>query len=303
MRLATGPVSWGVDFADSAGNPPWNEVLDGVGRAGFAWTELGPLGYLPEDPERLLEALARRDLQVAGSFIFEPLHDGLRLAEVLETTRRTCGLIAGAGGRYLVVIDLVQPSRVATAGRSRVAPRLPPRGRETLLNGIRSVAQIAREEFGLLPVYHPHVGTWVEFEDEIEWLLDALDPQAVQLCIDTGHCAYAGVDPVDLYRRHAHRVSYLHLKDVDSQVRKRALHDRLDFWQAIDAGVFCPLGQGIVDFPALTRALAEEGFDGPATIEQDRNPAQQSDPVADLVRSRKYLESVGISEMTKARTP
>ncbi|MGH2764110.1 MAG: TIM barrel protein [Thermoleophilaceae bacterium] len=301
VRLATGPVSWGVDFADSPANPPWGEVLDGIARAGFGWTELGPLGYLPEDPERLRAELDRRDLRVAGSFVFEPLHDGLRLAEVLEVARRTCRLIAGAGGHHLVVIDLVTPERVATAGRSRAARRLSWRRRLALVNGIEAVADVARREFGLVSVYHPHVGTWVEFEDEIEWLLHALDPQEIQLCIDTGHCAYAGVDPVDLYRRHSQRVSYLHLKDVDPQVRRRALDEALDFWQAIDAGVFCPLGEGMVDFEGLAEALAESDFDGPITVEQDRNPAMEADPVADLIRSREYLESVGISNTTKAR--
>ena len=67
VRLATGPVSWGVDFADAPDNPPWSEVLDGIAGAGLEWTELGPLGYLPADaaPE-----LARRGLRLCGGFVF-----------------------------------------------------------------------------------------------------------------------------------------------------------------------------------------------------------------------------------------
>jgi inosose dehydratase len=302
VRLATGPVSWGVDFADSPDNPPWRQVLDDIGRSGYRWTELGPIGYLPGDPELLRPELERLGLHVAGSFIFEPLQDGLRLAEIVSATRRACRAIRGAGGRFLVVIDLVDPERVVTAGRPEAAPRLPPRRWLALVNGIETVAAVARDEFGLRPVFHPHVGSWVEFEDEIERLLDALDPQTIGLCIDTGHCAYAGVDPVWLYERHAARVEYLHLKDVHSRVLHRALSEPLDFWEAIAAGIFCPVGAGLVNFRALARSLERHGFDGPATVEQDRDARQGTNPLPDVVAGRSYLEALGLGEQPKART-
>jgi inosose dehydratase len=278
-----------VDFAGAPGNPAWPAVLDGIVRAGYAGTELGPLGYLPEDPGRLREELAARDLAVTGSFVFQPLHDPARLDDVLAIARRTCALIAGAGGRYLVIIDLVGPERAATAGRSGDAPRRP------VADGVRAVAAVAREEHGLVPVVHPHAGSFLEFGDEIEALLDAVD---VGLCLDTGHAAYAGVDPVALYRRYADRIPYLHLKDVDPAVRARAVEE-LDFWQAVSAGVFCPLGSGMVDFPALAAALREHGFDGWATVEQDRDPG--GDPVSDLVTSRTFLERLGIADAPARR--
>jgi inosose dehydratase len=301
VRLATGPVSWGVDFAASPDNPPWREVLDSIGRSGYRWTELGPIGYLPEDPELLRPELERRGLHVAGSFVFEPLHRGLRLAEILSAARRACRAIRGAGGRFLVVIDLVDRERVVSAGRPEAAPRLSRRDWLVLQNGIEEVAEVACDEFGLRPVFHPHVGSWVEFEDEIERLLDALDPQTIGLCLDTGHCAYAGVDPVALYERHAARVEYLHLKDVHSRVLHRAVSEPLDFWTAISAGIFCPVGAGIVNFRALARSLERHGFDGPATVEQDRDARQGTNPLPDVVASRSYLEGLGLGEQPKAR--
>jgi inosose dehydratase len=302
VKLATGPVSWGVDFADSPDNPPWQEVLAGIEHSGYRWTELGPVGYLPEDPEVLRPELERLGLQVAGSFVFEPLHEGLRLAEVLEATRRACRLIQGVGGRFLVVIDLVDPERIATAGRPEAAPRLPLRHWVTLVHGIEAVAAVARDEFGLRPVFHPHAGSWVEFEDEIDRLLASLEARTIGLCLDTGHCAYAGVDPVGLYERYPNRVEYLHLKDVHSRVLRRALSEPLDFWEAIEAGIFCPVGAGIVDFRGLARSLERHGFGGPATVEQDRDARQNTNPLPDVVASRSYLEAIGLGEQAKART-
>jgi inosose dehydratase len=294
-------VSWGVDFAEDAGNPPWREVLEGIERSGYHWTELGPVGYLPENPALLRPELERRGLRVAGSFVFEPLHEGLRLAEIVDATRRACRLIGAVGGRFLVVIDAVDTERTMTAGRAQAAPRLPWRRWLTLVHAVDTIAAIAREEFGLRPVFHPHAGSWVEFEDEIDQLLGALPAERIGLCLDTGHCAYAGIDPVEFYERHHARVQYLHLKDVHRRILQRATSEPLDFWRAVEAGVFCPVGAGVVDFPALARCLERHGYDGPATVEQDRDRRGDGNPLADAVASRRYLEGVGISERPTVR--
>jgi inosose dehydratase len=291
LRLATGPVSWGVDFADGPGNPDWRHVLDEIAASGYRFTELGPVGYLPTEGGALRGVLEERGLSVGGSFLFEPLHDAERRAAVLAQARRTCTAIAAAGGGFLVVLDLVSPERAATAGRPQDARRLEEAEWAVLIDGVRAVAAIAGE-FGLEPVFHPHAGSYVEFEDEIERLA-ADDP--IGLCIDTGHSAYAGVDPVALYLRHADRVPYLHLKDVDPAVLARVADERMDFWVAIAAGVFCPLGQGMVDFPALAAALSASSFDGWATVEQDRVPGGDS-PLGEVVASRRYLARVGLSD-------
>ncbi len=302
VRLANGPVSWGVDFADAEGNPPWSEVLDGIADAGYSWTELGPLGYLPRDPTTLRDELSRRGLSVAGSFIFQPLHRRAEAKRIAEVTRDTCALIRAAGGSHLVVIDLLDEQRIQTAGRSEVAPRLGPAGWRTLVDAIREVSGIAAEEFGLRAVAHPHAGTYIEFEDEIDLLLDALPPELCGLCLDTGHAAYAGIDPVSLYRRHRDRTHYLHFKDVLPAVRREAVAGGWDFWKAIEAGIFCPVGRGVVDFPTLAVELGRTGFDGWATVEQDRTQSSPRSAVEDAVASREYLEQVGFGEV-KASVP
>ncbi len=296
VRLANGPVSWGVDFADAPGNPPWTRVLSEIAAAGYQWTELGPLGYMPTAPQALQAELESRGLGVAGSFVFEPLHAEEGLAEIISIVRRTCTLIAAAGGHFLVVIDLVSPERAATAGRSSAAIRLNARQWRRFCNALWRVAGVARQEFGLTPVLHPHVGTFVEFEDEIDGIVETLCPH-LELCIDTGHCAYAGIDPIALFRRYRDQVSYLHLKDVEPVVHERVIREGLGFKAAIEAGVFCPLGSGMVDFEGFAAALNEAGFDGWATVEQDRDPRHpDSEALADAVRSREFLERVGLSQ-------
>ncbi len=291
LRLATGPVSWGVDFADDPGNPPWDVVFDEIAASGFRGTELGPIGYLPHDPVELRATIDDRGLAVGGSFVFQPLHDPRERAAVLEVARRTCTAIAAAGGGFLVVLDLVSPERAATAGRTRDARRLDDGEWHDLVAGIDAVAAVATA-FGLRPVFHPHAGSSVEFEDEIERLLAS---HPIDLCVDTGHSAFAGVDPVALYLRHAPRVPYLHLKDVDSAVLDVVRAEGRDFWGAIRAGAFVPLGEGMVDFPGLAVALQSSGFDGWATVEQDRVPGSGS-ALADVIASRRYLAGIGLRD-------
>ena len=274
-RLATGPVSWGVDFAGAAGNPPWQEVLDGVAAAGYAGTELGPIGYLPGEPD----PLRGRGLVLTGGFVFEPLHDPARRASVAEQTRRVARRIRALGGGYLLAIDAVAPERAATAGRSLEAPRLSRRGRAALLDTLAAVCEAAERE-GLRPLVHPHAGTHVEFADEIEAVLERCD-----LCLDTGHCAYAGIDPVGLIERAAGRIGCVHLKDLDpARVRP-------DFWASVAAGAFVPLGAGCVDVGGVLAALAATGYEGWLLVEQDRRPGD-GDPVRDLAASRCFLEGL-----------
>ena len=109
-RLASGPVSWGVDFADAPANPPWREVLDGIAAAGYAGTELGPLGFLPVRSQELTS----RGLRLTGGFVFEPLHDPERASRTVGQARRVAAAVAELGGEYLLIIDAVSGVRSRT---------------------------------------------------------------------------------------------------------------------------------------------------------------------------------------------
>jgi inosose dehydratase len=182
------------------------------------------------------------------------------------------------GGRFLLLIDLPSAGRARTAGCSEAAPRLSAGERAVLDRHLGELSRIAAGH-GLRALVHPHAGSHIEFEDEIEAL-----PDAVGLCLDTGHCRYAGLEPTEAYERWSDRIAHLHLKDI-------AL-DRIqgDFWSTVRAGAFRPLGAGDVDFTELVATLERAGYAGWLTIEQDRVPG--GDPVADLVASRRHLEAI-----------
>lgn len=292
IEVANGPVSWGVDLPDKPGAPPWEEVFDEIGQAGYKLCELGPMGYLPDDDDRIRAELGARGLGVAGSYIFEPMHDRNRHDHINEITEITCARIAALGGKFLVVINMVSDERGATAGRGAVARRLEGQGYDDLLSGIRQACAIAIKH-GLTPVLHQHSGSYIEFEDEVERMLADTVNDGLQLCIDTGHYIYAGIDPVRFLAEHRARTSYLHFKDINPAVHQKVLSDGVAFFDAISLGVFCPVGQGMVDFAALATEL--EFFDGPGTIEQDRDFQSTTTALEDAKASLDYLRGIGIA--------
>jgi inosose dehydratase len=283
MLLAGGPVSWGVDFADGPRNPPYEHVLDGIAGAGLRWVELGPVGYLP----RGADALRARGLRAVGTFVFADLHR----TDAAEAVNAAVDAVVAAEGTLLVLIDRPSPARAACAGRSGAAPRLGAAAWRDMVDRLRRGAERAAAN-GLRAVVHPHAGGYLEFEDEIERLLDDVGGDELGLCLDTGHALYAGSDPAALVRCHARRLEHLHVKDLAEPVRTRGL----GFWDAIAAGVFCPVGEGALDLAELRAALEQAGYDGFATVEQDRRPGTAGDPAADLRRSVERLRAAGIGD-------
>jgi inosose dehydratase len=293
--IGNAPCSWGVEFADDPRNPTWTRVLDETAAAGYAGIELGPLGFMPEDPGELALALAERDLTLTAGVVFQPFHDPTRWDEVRAVARRTGRTLAAAGAARIVLVDSISPHRAKTAGRPGEAERLEGAELDGLLQRIRAIARMGVEEFGLSVAFHAHAAGFVEFEDEIECVLDAIDPELLGICLDTGHSTYAGFDPVAFYKRHADRVSYLHLKDVDAAVKAYVIEHRVGFYDAWALGLFCNLGKGEVDFAGLRAALAERDFVGWATVEQECDPQGSTVPLTDARTNLAFLTSLDLA--------
>src|SRR5262249_57316643 len=136
--------------------------------------------------------------------------------------------------------------------------------------------------------------THVEYEDQIERLLEKTDPALVSLCLDTGHHAYRGGDPVAFFRKHHARIPYLHLKSVDPQKQAWVERERIPFAHAVAADMFCEPDRGAVDFIAFRDALREAGYDGWATVEQDMYPSPFDKPLPIARRTREYLLPIGL---------
>jgi inosose dehydratase len=293
IRIGNAPCSWGVEFAGDPRNPPWRQVLADCAAAGYQGIELGPVGYMPEDPAELGEALAAHGLHLTGGVVFRPFHDPAAWDDVLDATMRTCRALVAHGAQHLVLIDSISDRRAPTAGRAGAAVQMDAGEWSAFRDRIATAARIGAGDFGLTVGIHAHAAGFMDFEPELERLLDEVPDSVLKICFDTGHHSYAGFDPVAFMRRHAGRISYMHFKDIDPVVKARVIAAGTGFYDACGQGIFCNLGQGDVDFPAVRQVLRDAGFEGWCTVEQDCDPALAVSPVEDARRNRDYLTSIG----------
>jgi inosose dehydratase len=293
IRIGNAPCSWGVEFAGDPRNPAWRTVLRECAEAGYKGIELGPVGFMPEDPGVLGEALAEEGLELIGGVVFRAFHDPAQWDDVLDGSVRTCKALKAHGAQHLVLIDSISPRRAPTAGRADEAEQMDRAEWDAYKGRIATVAKMGAEDYGLTVGIHAHAGGFMDFEPELERLLDEVDESILKICFDTGHHSYAGFDPVALMRRHVGRISYMHFKDIDPKVKAEAIANRTGFYDACGQGIFCNLGEGDVDFPAVRQILLDAGFEGWCTVEQDCDPTLDPDTLGDARRNREYLESIG----------
>jgi len=297
IRVGNAPVSWGVYEADRP-NPSFASVLDGIAHAGYEGTELGPYGYLPTDSAALDRELKSRGLALGSSFVPLPLADPRRRDRCVATSLAVARLLATQAVRELIVAGEEDPQRALIAGR------VPEDGKAgwsdeqwgEAVATLHAVAGALRDELGMRVVVHHHAGTFLETPDEIDRLMADTDPGLVGLLLDTGHCVYGGGDPVDLVKRHGDRIRYVHLKDVRAEELQRVATTGIAMEEAWRRGIFCPLGEGVVDFPQVVTSLRGRGYTGWMIVEQDVVPDEDGrlvpEPFESARTSRIFLREV-----------
>ncbi len=119
------------------------------------------------------------------------------------------------------------------------------------------------KEKGVTVCFHPHFGTCVFSQSDIDYFAAHTKPEYVSFCLDTAHTTLAGINPAALIRQYGDRIAFMHLKDVDTYALSKAEgREKMASFRA--------LGHGTVDFPAVKAALEEAGFDGVLCVELDR---------------------------------
>lgn len=282
MLIANAPCSWGIAYP--TGNAvTWQHYLDEVAEAGYRGTELGPFGFLPKDPAVLQDELARRDLVMIGATHVHTLGDAASGPVLMQTLGELAPLLVSLGARHLVIMD---ESNFYPRGQEGV---LDAAGWAGLTRMVRDAQALVEGEHGLKLSFHPHIGTAVERESQIDRLLDETD---IDLCFDTGHHAFWDQDPLAYMKRVFPRIAYMHLKNVDGAVRQRVLDGQLSIAESYGAGVMCPLPDGVVDIRAVMQLLADRGFSGPIVVEQDVAKNAAETPLQLAARNLAYMQVI-----------
>lgn len=298
IRVANAPCSWGVIENVAGETRGYAQVLDEMAETGYAGTELGDWGFMPTDSAALRDELAARGLALMASFATPWLQDPARHRQGIEDALRIARLLAAAGepASYIVVGNdpYGDPVRGANAGRITPAMGLDEDGWRVFASAAEELARRVRGETGVRTVIHQHLGTLVETGEEVRQLLRRTDPDVLGVCLDTGHWRFGtGEDPAAAVRELGSRIWHVHFKDADPALMDES---RRQGWHGLEStghGVFCELGRGCVDFPAVLAALRGVGYDGWVVVEQDVLPGMGA-PRESARRNRDYLRSIGL---------
>ncbi len=268
MNVSCQTITWGGVVGDPVGvtsvkdlfyraNGSTDAALRDVAAAGYEGVELfdGNLRQYEDRPEKLRRLLGDLGLSLVAvysgaNFVYPDILD-----DEFWRIERAASLAETFGATHFVV-----------GGGAKRASGTRDHDYERLAEGLDRVCDVAGRH-GLTASYHPHLGTIVEGPLEVDRILSL---SRIGFCPDTAHLAAAGGDPVDLVRRHARRVTYVHLKDLQPE-----------------PFAFRPLGHGTVDIPGVVRVLRDVGYDGWLTVELDEYAGEPRDAAAESLR---YVE-------------
>ena len=191
---------------------------------------------------------------------------------IVESAKPFVDFLAAIGASQLVA---------RPAGSAWMSPPLGPDAIKHIGDLWNRVGDLASKSGVGVALHYDCLGA-VHTEAELESLLAATE---AGLALDTAELTIGGIDPVAFYRRHAGRVTHVHLKDTryadtgseyltpgaETTMLRGGGGRRIERW-------FFELGTegGLVDVKAFVAALREHDYPGWVVVESDHggNPAE-----------------------------
>lgn len=270
ILYGTNPIAWSNDDDRTLGaHISLDQCLDETAKIGFDGIEKGH--KFPTDPAGLKAVLEPRGLRfVSGWHSLNLLTSSIE--EEKAAMQPALDLLKAMGSKVIIVCETSNAIHGNDAVAVNARPKLADADWKTFGAGVEALAEYAAGQ-GISLVYHHHMGTIVESEEEIDRLMENTGPHA-HLLLDTGHCLFGGGNPERVAKKYMHRVGHIHAKNVRPVVAKEVRDENLSFLEGVRRGVFTVPGdaEGGVDFPPVLRIAAEHGYEGWLVIEAEQDP-------------------------------
>jgi inosose dehydratase len=219
-------------------------------------------------PQPLRDLLAKHNLAFVALSSGGLNIDSIQAEEIAKHVNHA-KFLHDAGGKYLQVTDDRPKNRAITAADyKKLGTLLTELGKRTA-------------DLGVPLGYHNHMGSLGEHPEEVDQILEAIDPRYAKLELDIAHYYQGGGNPVECIEKYSDRLLFLHIKDVEK------LPGATDPKKSYR---FVELGRGQVDLPAIFKALNKVNFRGWAIVELDDVPDKSRTPKECAEISKKYLE-------------
>lgn len=286
IRLGIAPIGWSNDdMPQLGGDIPFEQCISEIALSGFSGTEIG--GRFPDDPERLMRALALRGLSVASQW-FSSFLCSKSYKENEAAFVKQLDFLEAVGARRINVCEL---TGCLFAEQTSMFGKNKPVATESewtrLCEGLNRLGYIAAER-GFKLCFHHHMATVVQTLAETQRLMANTDPGYVHLCFDTGHFAFADEDVALAASLLASRIGHVHLKDIRPELKARACTEGFCFRKAVLSGCFTVPGDGCVDFPAVFQVLLDAGYSGWFIVEAEQDP-ELANPFEYALKARNYI--------------
>lgn len=296
IQIANAPCSWGaLEFELEGKSLGYEQVLSEMVETGYAGTELGDWGFMPSVPHELNAALTDKNLQLLGAFVPVAMANKDAHEAGVQLALKTAGLMYDAGYKnaFIVLADENGSIEERTKNAGRITPEMGLNEDQwlTFAAGAEKVAQAVKDKYGMRTVFHHHCGGYVETHREVAKLMNLTNPELLGLCLDMGHFAFGGGEPVEALEKYYNRIWHVHFKDFDPKVGQDAVEKEYDYFKSVEEGAFCELGKGNVDFQSIVDILNDKGFDGWIVVEQDVLPGMGA-PKKCAANNREFIKSL-----------
>lgn len=300
IKIANAPCSWGAlefDLEEKSEEIGFEQVLDEIKETGYIGTELGDWGYMPTDPNLLREEIDKRGLELLGAFVPVALVDDDTHDAGVKAALKVAELMYNAGyeNAFIVLADDngAVPERTRNAGRITPKMGLSEEQWKVYAAGAERIAKAVKDTFGIRTVFHHHCAGYVETPEEIDKLMALTNPHLLGLCLDMGHYAFGGGNPIDALKKSADRIWHVHFKDFDPEAARKSQEANGDYFDAIKRGVFCELGKGTVDFQTIVNVLKRGEYNDWIVVEQDILPGM-GNPKMCAQANRDFIKTLGL---------
>jgi inosose dehydratase len=138
------------------------------------------------------------------------------------------------------------------------------------------------QAIGVQATYHNHMNQYGETPEEVDALVQAMDPKYLRLLLDVAHYHQGGGKPAEAVIKYQKVIHSLHIKDVESPIKGDTNPKSYKFVE---------LGQGNVDLVGVFAALDKIKFGGWAIVELDGVPDKSKTPAQCAQISKDFLQA------------
>ncbi|WP_435309729.1 myo-inosose-2 dehydratase [Sebaldella termitidis] len=287
VKLAIAPIAWtNDDMPDLGSENTFEQCVSEMALAGFTGTEVG--NKYPKDTAVLKKALELRGLNVASAW-FSAFLTTKPFEETKTEFIKHRDFLHAMGAKVIVVSE--QGHSVQGQIDTPVFDKKPVFTDEewkNLADGLNKLGEIAKEK-DMKIVYHHHMGTGVQTEEEVDKLMSMTDETLVYLLYDSGHLKFSGEDTISVLKKYINRIKHVHLKDTRPEVVEKVKNEKWSFLKAVREGAFTVPGDGCIDFEPIFKILDENNYEGWFVVEAEQDPAK-ANPLEYAIKARKYIK-------------